>query len=163
MKNIFQIKEHYIDILRVIYEAEGEITPEIENELNITESEFQEKAINYAYIIKKLETDNLVIEAEIKRLKVIKDKNAAIIEKLEGRVVDAMKLFGADKVESPLVKLSLRKSESVNISDESRLSDNFFTTKITKTVSKTALKDAIKSGADISGAELVTNFNLQIK
>jgi hypothetical protein len=163
MSNIFQIKNQYHQILQKISDAEGEITPEIDLELTINENEFKEKAIDYAFIIKKLDADNSIIDAEMKRLKDMKDKNTNLIDKLANRVVDAMKLFNQEKIEVSMLKLSLRKSEAINVFDESKLSDNFFTTKTTKTVSKTALKDAIKSGACIDGAELVTNFNLQIK
>jgi hypothetical protein len=74
-----------------------------------------------------------------------------------------MFLYKVGKIESPLIKISYRLSQSVNITDESKLSDNFFTTKITKTPSKTAIKDAIDSGTEVKGAELVDNLNLQIK
>lgn len=163
MANLFEIKKEYQDILNKVYEEEGEITPELAELFKINEGDFKEKAINYGRYIQSLENDNLIIETEIKRLKAIKDKNSDKIEKLELVIVDAMGLFSTDKIESPILKLSLRKSEAVVVNDESKLSDNFFTTKLTKTVSKTALKDAIKNGAEIDGAALVTNINLRIK
>lgn len=161
-KTIYQIKEDYLPILDEIFAAEGELTPELEAKLNINEQELKDKALNYASYIKKLEADNAIIDAEIKRLKTLKDYNSSKIEKLKSNISEAMKLYKVDKIESPILKLSFRKSESVNILDESKLSDNFFTTKITKTVSKTALKDALKSGK-VDGAELLENKNLQIK
>lgn len=161
--SLFKIKEEYLSILEELNETDGEITSEIADKLQISELELKDKAINYAFYIKKLESDNKVVGEEVSRLQEIKARNIKKIDSLEKSITAAMIMFGIDKVESPTLKLSLRKSEQVNISDESKLSDNFFTTKITKTVSKTALKDALKSGVDIIGAELVINQNLQIK
>jgi len=162
MTNIYQIQEDYLVILDEIFAGEGEITPELEAKLNINEQELKDKSSNYASYIKKLESDNSVIDAESKRLKALKDYNSSKIEKLKLTISEAMKLYKVDKIETPLLKISFRKSESVDVLDESKLSDNFFTTKTTKTVSKTALKDALKSGK-VDGAEIVINNNLQIR
>lgn len=160
--SLFKIEQQYLSILEELNVTEGEITSEIAEKLLINESELKEKAINYASFIKKLKADEKIISEEIYRLQEIKTRNAKKIDSLESAIVKAMETFAVDKVETPTLKLFLRKSESVNVLDESKLSDNFFTTKITKTVSKTALKDALKSGT-ILGAELIINQNLQIK
>jgi hypothetical protein len=162
-KNIFQIKEDYILILDQIFTNEGEITPELEDRMKINEQELKEKSLNYAAYIRKLESDNKTIKSESKRLKELADSNDSKIKRLKQNILDAMFLYKVGKIESPLIKISYRLSQSVNITDESKLSDNFFTTKITKTPSKTAIKDAIDSGTEVKGAELVDNLNLQIK
>lgn len=160
---LFKIKKQYLSILEELNETEGEITPEIAEKLAINEGDLKDKAVNYALYIKKLEADNKTISEEVSRLQELKARNSKKIDSLDNAIVNAMVMFGFDKVEVATLKLSLRKSESVNVLDETKLSDNFFTTKITKTVSKTVLKDALKSGANIQGAELVINQNLQIK
>lgn len=160
---LFKIEQQYLSILEELNETEGEITPEIAEKLLINEAELKDKAVNYALYIKKLKADEKVISEEVSRLQEFKVRNSKKIDSLELAIVKAMEMFGVDKIETPTLKLSLRKSESINILDESKLSDNFFTTKITKTVSKTALKDALKSGVEINGAELVINQNLQVK
>jgi len=162
-KSLYNIKSDFFELFKKIEECDGEITPEINQALIINEQELKEKAINYAYFIKKLDNDNSIIDAEIERLKEIKARNEAKIESLDNAIVKAMKLYAIDKVESPTLKLSLRESEAVNVLDESKLSDNFFTTKITKTVSKKAIKEALNSGAEIEGAEIIINQNLQIR
>lgn len=160
---LYKIEQQYLAILEELNATEGEITPEIAEKLSINEAELKNKAVNYALYIKKLKADEKVISEEISRLQELKARNSKKIDSLESAIVCAMVMFGVDKVETATLKLSLRKSESVNVSDESKLSDNFFTTKTTRTVSKTALKDALKSGAEINGAELVVNQNLQVK
>lgn len=161
-KSLYNIQGDYLKILESLNETEGEITEEISKSLEIAESELQDKAINYAKYIKKLDDEQLLIKKEQDRLNEIKARNAKKIDKLKSVVVNAMLQFGFDKIENPILKLSLRKSESVNVIDDSKLSDNFFETKIEKKVSKKALKDALKT-SDIEGVELVTKQSLQIK
>ena len=72
-----------------------------------------------------------------------------------------MNLYSIEKVESPALKLSFRKSESVEISEN--LDQRFMIEKITLQPDKVAIKEAIKKGEQVEGAVLVINQNLQIK
>lgn len=161
-KSIYDIQKDYFDILEELNKTDGELTEEISKKLEIAEEELQSKAINYAKYIKKLEGDGLLIKQEVARLKEIEARNKKKVDKLKDVVVSAMKLYGIEKIEEATLKLSLRKSESVEIVDESKLSDNFFETKIEKKVSKKALKEALKTG-ELEGARLVNKQSLQIK
>lgn len=163
MTSIYQIEKKYLEIFKELEETEGEITPEIEQELAISENDLKNKALNYSFFIKNLENTNDIIDAEIKRLTTLKKSNEKYADKLKEILSKAMILFGLEKIEFPTLKLSIRKSKVVNIIDETKISDNFFTTKITKTISKTSLKQALEEGTMIDGAELVINNNLQIK
>jgi hypothetical protein len=71
-----------------------------------------------------------------------------------------MKLHGIEKIDTPLLKLSFKKSESVNITDLEQIP--LYYIKIKKEADKTAIKSAIKE-IDIPGAELVVSQNLQIR
>lgn len=64
--------------------------------------------------------------------------------------------------ETAKVRVSFRKSESTEI-DEDVLDDRWFKKKITRTPDKTAIKNAIKSGQNVDGAQLVVKQNIQIK
>jgi ribosomal silencing factor RsfS len=74
-----------------------------------------------------------------------------------------MQLYDVEKIETPLIKLSFRNSESVEITNESQLDDCFIVTKTVSTPDKKAIKDAIKSGVFVEGATISYNKNLQIK
>lgn len=67
------------------------------------------------------------------------------------------------KMETPKMKLSYRKSESVNITDIDSIPKKYIKTKTEISADKTNIKKAIKAGQDINGAELVTNINMQVK
>lgn len=163
MTNIFAIQREYVELMDSIFSNDGEITPELLEKLNINEQELKHKAIQYAYAIKDVEANNQIIDQEIARLKGLKAQNDKKIDALENIISAAMHRYNFTKLESETLKLSFRKSESINITDETKLSDNLFRTIIKKEPDKNAIKEALKSGAEIDGASLVTNYNLQIK
>lgn len=142
---------------------EGELTPEIESQLVIAQSELQEKAINYGYAVKSLEDDVTAINEEIKRLQAIKTSKANAIDRMKEAVSNAMQLHGIEKVESPTLNLSFRKSEAIEVDNIDQLSDDLKAVKTTVSADKTIIKQAIKDGKEVQGARLVINYNLQIK
>lgn len=159
--NLFNIKQEYINLVNTIIDNNGELSPELSQALSINETELKEKAINYGYVIRSFEYENDIIDAEIKRLKALKEQKEKAIQKLKDAVSDAMNLYGIEKVESPALKLSFRKSESVEISEN--LDKRFMIEKVTLQPDKVAIKEAIKKGEQVDGAVLVINQNLQIK
>ena len=159
--NLFNIKQEYINLVNTIIDNNGELSPELSQALAINETELKEKAINYGYVIRSFEYENDIIDAEIKRLKALKEQKEKAIQKLKDAVSDAMNLYGIEKVESPALKLSFRKSESVEISEN--LDKRFMIEKVTLQPDKVAIKEAIKKGEQVDGAVLVINQNLQIK
>jgi hypothetical protein len=142
---------------------EGELTPDLENELVINQNELQIKSENYAYCIKTLEGDVSIIDEEIKRLRALKEAKTNAIERMKEAVVNAFQIYGITEVKSPTLKLSLRRSESVEVINQDQLPECFIKAKTTYTPDKVAIKDAIKSGLTVEGAVIVENFNLQIK
>ena len=67
------------------------------------------------------------------------------------------------KFESPRVKLSYRKSDSVEVYDINSLPKEYVKENIELSADKASLKKAIKNGEKINGATLVTNLNMQVK
>jgi hypothetical protein len=157
--NLYNIKSEYLAIAQEL--AEGELTPELEQALIITEANLQEKAINYGYVIKNFESEVDIIETEIKRLNELKKARVNAIEKLKSNISDAMQLFGILEVKAPTFKMNFRKSESVEIYEG--LSNEYITEKISYQPDKIAIKNAIKEGKEVRGAVLLTNYNLQLR
>ena len=74
-----------------------------------------------------------------------------------------MEEFGINKIKSETLQLSFRKSESVEVFDESLVDEKFKKVKTEISLDKTAIKNAIKNGEDVQGAKIVEKNNLQIK
>jgi hypothetical protein len=161
MKSLFNITAEALELASAL--EENELTPELETALAINQNELQEKAINYGYVVKSLEGDVSAIDEEIKRLQALKKAKNNAIERMKESVSNAMQLYGMEKLTSPTLSLSLRKSESVEVDFTEALPNDFKITKVTVTPDKIAIKQALKQGENITGATLKINYNLQIK
>jgi biotin operon repressor len=159
---LFNIKEEYRRLAESIIESGGELTPDLDEALQINQTMLQEKAANYGYIIKQAEYEIDMLDAEIERLKAYKNDRQKMADRLKEKISDAMELYGIEKIESGTIKLSFRKSDSVEISDESAIPAEYLVVQPVK-ISKSLIKDSLKNGIDVPGASLVTKFNLQIK
>jgi alpha-N-acetylglucosamine transferase len=162
-KNLYNIKRDYLHLVQVVFENEGELTPELDMLLKINKQELTEKSINYVAVIKKVNSDISYIDVEIKRLQELKKTRSKIIELLEKNILDAMRLYEIEKIETPLINIALRKSESVVISVAPEdLPSPLQKIKI-EPISKIEIKKLLKNGAVFNGVELVEKQNLQIK
>ena len=161
--NIYQIQNEYLLLINQIIENGGEVTPQQELNLQITRDQLQDKGTNYAFVIKKLDAECDIIDAEIKRLSELKKVRQNACERLKSNISHAMQTFEVDKIESPLIKLSFRKSQSVNVSDVNSLPNEFKTIKVTEQADKMKIKQALLNGEVIEGCEIINSQNLQIK
>jgi hypothetical protein len=161
--NIFQIEQEYLNLANQLIESGGECSPELELQLTINQDQLEQKARGYGFVVKQMESDISIIDAEIKRLGELKKARLKTIDRLETTVSNAMQLYQIEKLETPTLKISFRKSESVEIDDEKAISFMYLKEKITYTVDKVAIKEAIKKGELVSGARLQQNKNIQIK
>jgi hypothetical protein len=162
-QSIYKIQNEFQLIIAEVINNEGEITPELETALTINKEQLQSKAVDYCYVIKQLDYDCEQIDNEVARLNKLKKVRANLTDRLKNTVSSAMQLSDVDKIETPLIKLSFRNSESVEITNESQLDACFIVTKTVTSPDKKAIKDAIKSGVLVEGAIISYNKNLQIR
>jgi hypothetical protein len=160
MSSLYEITSKQQLLINEIESLEGEITPEIEQALIITENELQQKSIAYLEVIKQKESFNSLIDNEIKRLQQLKKVNGNIIDRLENNLLLAVITFGSFTV--GLQKFGTRKSSQVIVNDVNSLPEAFKVRKVTETADKMALKKAIESGQQIEGVYIQENLNLKI-
>lgn len=151
-----------MQLLGKIEEAEGEITPEIDEQLQFTDVSLRTEASNVACLIKTIDywTDSL--EQEIKRLENTRAKAIKGKELLKNRLSAAMQQFGIERLVDPYITISFRKSEAIEVTDEALIPETYLEPQPPK-INKLKIKDAVKMGVAVPGAELVQRKNLQIK
>lgn len=161
MISIYKISNYFTQIMNEIESNGGEITPEIDAQLQIAEKDLVVKAENYINVIKTLDGQTDLIDTEIKRLQAMKKANNNLVDRLKSNIHYAMNTFEINELIAGLNKISFRKSEAVNILDENAIPPQFYV--LEKKIQKADIKKAIKEGSIIPGAELVQNKNIQIK
>jgi len=159
--NLYEITREAQELASLL-ETE-ELTPELEAALIINQDQLQNKAGNYAKVITNIQSDSDAIDAEIKRLKAMKETKDRALNRLKEALREAMLVSGIDKIESSLFKLSLRRSEAVEVDVVDALPSEFINIKNVITPDKVAIKEAIKRGENVIGARIIENFNIQIK
>lgn len=153
------------DIDKAIFDFEFEIDEETGEILNAEaldelQMERDAKIEGVGLWIKNLEAEAAAVKAE-------KDNMADRQKRLEKKA-ESLKRYLAyaldgQKFSTPKIALSWRRSESVVITDEALLPENCLNVTIVKKPDKKVIKDALKAGKEIMGAELVEKQNLQIK
>lgn len=123
----------------------------------------EDKIEDYCHVIGQLNADVIMLDNEIERLKAKKDAANKGIDRMKAALSAYMQATGKEKEKAGTFSLSFRKSEAVVIKDELALPTEYVKTKTTTAPDKTAIKNAIKSGEVVPGAELQVNHNLQIK
>ena len=165
---LYEIANDYLALLNAI--DEGEIPEEaIADTLEAITGEIETKADNIACLLKSIDADVVAIKAEEARLAERRKAKEKSAERIKQYLADTLQRTGIDKVETARNKISFRKSESVEVLDESAfikwalgIRDDLLTFTDPK-VNKTEVKKALKSGDEIIGAQLVSKQNIQIK
>lgn len=150
-------------ILQLIEENEGEMTPEIEQALAITEDQFVQKAEDYGKAILNLKAMASAAKSEKDRLSGLQKFYENAYKRLESALSTAMQVFDRERVENASMRLSLRRTTATEVTDLDQVPSEYKTTKVEVVADKTAIKKAIQSGEDVPGAHLVENVSLQIK
>lgn len=167
MAALWEITQEFLALASIIEEAGGEATDEVMEELAISRENFSHKAEGYAKLILKWDSEIDAAAAEIKRIQAIKKTKENSVGRLKETLKAALLIFGQEdakgvkRFETPLVKLSTRRSTSIEITDENALPEEAFVIK--KEVSKTAIKEMLEAGAEIEGASVKESISLQIK
>lgn len=158
---LYDIATEYRDLAEKILEQDGEIGEEDIERFDVLDENFFQKADNYAGLIKEVEAEIGCLAEAIERQEKRKKKRERLVEKLKDRLAQAMNVMGKDKVETLNACVSFRKSLKVEIVDEKEIPEEFF--KAVYTVNKSAIKDALKAGQAVAGAELKENKTIQIR
>ena len=129
MANIYQIKQELLSIFDELEENGGELTPELEEQLNITQEEFRDKIKSYSNAVKMLENDIIGIKAEKARLNDLQKSKEKTIERLKKIMIDAVELFGdttksgSKYLDYGTGKVSIRNTQVVEVEED--ITDRF--------------------------------------
>lgn len=157
MAKLYEINKQIEDFDFKIDEETGEILNA--NDLEKLEMERSEKIENIALWYKNLLSDAEQYKAEEQAFAERKKQSEKKAESLKNYLTYALQ---GQAFKTVKVDIKYRKSESVNVTDFSKLTQEYLTIADPKP-NKTAIKKAIKDGAEVEGAEILENLNIQIK
>lgn len=161
MATLYTITEDQRIINAMLEENGGELTPEIEEALRITEENFIAKAEAYGASISQFDAQAEACAAEIKRLQAYKKTCENSSRRMKERISEAMQMFNAPKVTAGTFRFSFRNSTAVVVENEAIIPDEYFKTE--RTLCKKELMDALKAGEHIAGATLEQRQTIQMR
>lgn len=129
-------------------------------ELNDLKMAKDEKHENLACWVKGMDADIVAMKNEEKNLAT---RRKALENKRERIFNFLYEDLNGEKLTSPRVKVSYRKTQSVDILDMSAIPDSYIRTKTIEEPDKVAIKDAYKAGEQIPGTVLVERMSMSIK
>ena len=151
--NLYEIDQAIMD---AIDPETGEIIDEAFDSLVMTRNQ---KLENIGLYIKNLEADAAAFKAEkeafAERQKAAENKAASLKRYLSD-------FLAGQKFETLRVKVSFRKSESLEVSEEAKIPEEFLRYKEPE-INKADLKKAVKAGLVLEGVQLVEKQNISIK
>lgn len=165
---LYELSNEYQTLMNLVDE---DIPAEaITDTLESITAEIEVKADNIACLLKNLDAEVSAIKAEEARLVERRKKKQATYDRIKQYLSDELRKAGCPKIETARNKITFRKSESVDLlvdenvfiewAEENR--DDLLTFAQPK-INRTAIKAAIKDGANIAGAQIVEKQNIQIK
>ncbi|HFI0026094.1 TPA: siphovirus Gp157 family protein [Streptococcus suis] len=150
-------------IFKQIAEMEG---IDEETKLDTLESidwteQFEEKVENTVKVIKNKEAEKKQLKEEIDRLTARYKSIDNDITQLKTGLQGAFEITGHEKVKTLLFTVSLAKNQPSVVVDEELLPKKYFVQKLTP--DKTTIKELLKAGKKVKGAELQESRSLRIR
>lgn len=152
--NLFQIDE---EIMNCVDMETGEIIDTAK--LDKLQMERDEKIENIGCWLKNLTAD---AEALKEQKLAFAERQKAAENKVESLKRYLTNYLAGQKFSTPKVVISFRKTSSVNVTDITAIPKKYLKV-VEPTADKTAIKDAIKAGICVAGAEIVEGRSISIK
>lgn len=159
------------DFLAFLEAIENEEIPEdaIADTLESITAGIEEKADSIACMLKSLAAEITAIRAEEIRLAERRKVKERQQERIREYLSESLLRAGIDKVDTARCRITFRKSESVEVIDDTAFSEWAMTnrddllTYSQPSINRTAIKSALKNGEEIPFVQIAQKQNIQIK
>ena len=151
--NLYQLH----DMMKQAEDAlnDGHSPDDVAATIEALDIDFKQKCVQVAYFMRNLESDIKAIKAEEDRLSSRRNITQKHYDRLKEYLADAMVSAGENKASDGVIGVTIGKPKPILvINDDSSIPDSYRKIKVSTSVDKTALLNALKDGADVDGAEI---------
>ncbi len=162
MANIFELGAQLQRIFEAIEENDGELTPELEEELDITSENFKDKIEAYCQVLTIYKSDVECCKNEKDRINSIQNVKKNTIERIKQRLLDAVEQFGeygksGNKIiETPIRKLYTKGTTSI---EENEVRSNKLTQYVIEFIRELQNQGVLELGEEIDINGFLTSIN----
>lgn len=155
MSSLGELFDTYNKILEQVVENEGELTPEIEKELQTTEQNLSKKVDNYVEFLNRTHSEIEYWKNKKQEMDEIKKALEALKKRLENNAFYYIKKNGVNDLIGNMYKFKLQKSTPrLIIDDVNKLPWNYKSEIVDIEIDKDKLKRDLQNGYEIEGAHL---------
>lgn len=156
--NLYELSQNYLAV------QDMELEPEtLKDTLDSIEEAIEDKAENIAKWIRNLEADKKAFEEEEKRFKEKKQAADNRIKSLKLYLEDNMRLTGKTKFKAGFFSFAIQNNPpSVEVFDEALIPKQFLIEQPVK-IDRAGIKELLKAGEEVPGAELKHSTGLRIR
>ena len=162
---IYEITNDYLQLMQMM--EDPELDPQtLADTMEGIEGELEDKADNYARVMKNMEADLNGIKAEIDRLSTRKKTIENNIKRMKEALQFSMETTGKTKFKTELFSFGIRKNAPAVVMDEPYIENvpERFLKYSDPTINRSAIKEAIQNGEDLEGlAHLESKNSLSIR
>lgn len=161
MSNLYDLTGNYLDVYQQI--ASGEDSQIYKDTLESINDSIEDKADQYAKVIRMLGADNEAITKEIKRLQAKKKSNTTGIENMKGHLQFSMEQTNKLAFKTATNSFGIQSNPpSVVIKNDDHIPKKYYIEQEAK-LDKNTLKEDIQNGLEIDGVELSQSKSLRIR
>ena len=154
---LYQLTQTYTEILNMDLEEN-----DLDTVLDSLEGTVAEKANGVLCVVRTLEAEQDAYKKEMDRLAALSSKAKKKADGMKNYLSSNLKAMDIKKLDTPLFKISFRKSSSVIIDDIEKIPEEYIKTKTTISADKTLIKKLLKTDI-IEGCHLKHDSSIQIK
>ena len=156
--NLYELSQNYLAVQDMDLEPET-----LKDTLDSIEDAIEDKAENIAKLIRNLEADKKAFEEEEKRFKEKKQAADNRIKSLKLYLEDNMRLTGKTKFKAGFFSFAIQNNPpSVEVFDEALIPKQFLIAQPVK-IDRAGIKELLKAGEEVPGAELKHSSGLRIR
>ena len=151
------------NIIDSLIQNGGELTPELEIELQNMEKELSYKSDKYNYVIERLDLEEKYWKDKAAIYNNVSKSCKKMKEKIKERIKEAMKAMNKKEIEGMDFKFKLvKQGKAVDIDNEDHIPPAFFNEEISYKLDKKRLIEALQVEGNIKGCHLRDVLSLRI-
>ena len=159
MKNLTTLVAQAHEIERMILEANGELTSEIEAMLDLNNTELAQKVDSYAFLLEKLGSNETHWKAKAAEYSLYAKTFASAQSKIKEHLKNVMIAADLKEIIGEEIRYTLRPSTGSLVVDNINQLENKYLV-ITTSPNNIAIKKDISEGKDVPGAHIEPGFVL---
>jgi len=158
-----QLADQWLDLIQLIEDAGGEITPELAPRFDALAIALGEKADDIAHIFKSLELQEKALRAKASEFERMARARAHSADRLEQYVLSVLGRLGVTRLEGQRYQLLGKKSQRAVVENPAQLPESYWKPPKAPEIDLAAVKRALQDGLAVPGAKLVPSHYLQVR